>query len=121
MQVLNEQYWLLIQTIYSHDAFEFNSVFPSQILVILMNEIGLEYTRESGSIFSCCDYHKKSSKLLTHNVALQENEEEDFQFIEVPYDQQENSESRQAFKKMVINVDYEAVDGGDQKAFNFQS
>lgn len=45
VHTLNEQYWLLIKYIYSQYSFEYNEIFPVQILIILMNEIGLAFTQ----------------------------------------------------------------------------
>lgn len=69
VQTLNEQYWLLIKYIYSQYTFEYNEIFPVQILIILMNEIGLAFTQDNGGASqNCCAYHQKSSRLLTHDA-----------------------------------------------------
>ena len=47
---MNDQYWLLIKTIYSQDPIEYNRIFPIQILITLMNEVGSVYTEEAGAI-----------------------------------------------------------------------
>lgn len=67
-----------------------------------MNEIGSVYTHEAGATQNCCFYHQKTSKLLSHESlrksggykarklsdedAARSNEE--FQIVDVPYDQQ---------------------------------
>ena len=63
---LNEQYWLLIKTIYAQDPVEYNRIFPIQILITLMNEIGSVYAQDAGAVQNCCFYHQKTSKLLSH-------------------------------------------------------
>ena len=68
-----------------------------------MNEIGTIYTQDAGAIQNCCQYHKKTSKLLTHdslkkNDVNQNNEsstqldditetnDEQFQVVDMPFD-----------------------------------
>lgn len=65
-QTLNEQFWLLVKTIYAQDPVDFHKLFPIQILVTLMSQIGQMYTKDTGSAQNCCQYHQKASKLLSH-------------------------------------------------------
>lgn len=59
--IVNEQFWLLIKTIYSHDPEMHNGLFPVHILISLMNEIGTVYTQDSGQIHNCCPTHHRNS------------------------------------------------------------
>jgi hypothetical protein len=48
-QALNEQFWLLVKTIYAQDPAGYNQLFPIHILITLMNEIGQVFTQDTGA------------------------------------------------------------------------
>lgn len=118
-QMVNEQYWLLVKTIYAYDPELYNSLFPAHILIALMNELASVHSQEAGSPQNCCEYHSANSRLLGHQALTHRKQKRipdephsahDFEVVEMP------AEHQAVVKQMQASVQQTTLFGPAMKA-----